>query len=220
MKSTVDQLESVLQKQTHSMIELDASEFGLHLKQGGWRLGLLVARDVEPGLGDPSLPGEVRTHPVKISASEFGRLAFGHDNGTNRVMRYYRAWERYAAKGKVPHAAELSPGDDPELDWERLPHWTLSDIASYGASGPLTASVYLGQYGEKLLRSHKRLIYFLEKDLPKAKIGKSARELAGRYADSLEEQARILRQLEAGESLPEKDELDEALDPSKFFATA
>ena len=30
-------------------IELDAHEFGLHLKQGGWRLGLLVARDVNRG---------------------------------------------------------------------------------------------------------------------------------------------------------------------------
>jgi len=52
-----------------------------------------------------------------------------------------------------------------------------------------------------LLRSHKRLIHFIEKDLPRAKIGKNARELAGHYADSLEEQARILRQIEAGESL-------------------
>lgn len=208
-----------VEEATGAMIELDAQEFGLHIKQGGWRLGLLVARDVEPGLkGNQYMPAA--NAAGKVSATEFGRLAFGHENGEGRVMRYYRAWERSAAKGKVPHASELSPGDEPDLNWDLLPPWTLSDIASISATGPLTSAIYLGQYGQKLLRSHKRLISFLEKDLAKAKIGKNTRELAGHYADSLEEQARILRTIEAGESLPPNEELKDALEPSKFFTTA
>jgi hypothetical protein len=209
---------------TSPMIELDAQEFGLHLKQGGWRLGLLVARDVEPGEGH-GIKRTDRSDSGKVSAQWFAERA-SKAAGTDeriwhpKVMRYYRAWERYAAKGKVPHASELSPGDEPELDWDHLPHWTLSDIASHAASGPLTAVVYLGQYGDRQLRAHKRLIHFVEKDLAKARIGKNARQLAGRYAGSLEEQARVLRALEAGEPLPEIDELKDALEPSKFFVTA
>lgn len=203
------------QERIASTIELDAHEFGLHLKQGGWRLGLLVARNVEPGEGQGQPRGE-RREEAKISATEFSRLAFGHANGEKRVMRYYRAWGRYADKGKVPHADDLRPGDEPNINWDRLPHWTLSEAPDTGgATGPLNTTIKLGQYGDRLLRSHQRLVTFLRKDL-KETPGKQTRELAGRYADALETQAVVLRRVEAGERPTDID----ALEPRNFFPTA
>ena len=114
-------------------------------------------------------------------------------------MRYFRAWERYAAKGRVPHAADLAPGAEPDVDWDRLPHWTLSELPDTGgATGPVNMTVKLGQYGDRLLRSHKRLVTFVNKDMTKTP-DKNTRELAGRYADALETQAVVLRRIEAGE---------------------
>lgn len=34
---------------SESTVDSDAREFGQHFRQGGWRLGLLVARNVKPG---------------------------------------------------------------------------------------------------------------------------------------------------------------------------
>lgn len=214
-------MEASVSEGTSPMIELDAQEFGLHLKQGGWRLGLLVARDVEPGVGSgtrtdlgASIP---RLGEGKVSAETFAEMA---KSTSQRVMRYYRAWERYADRGRVPHAADLSPGDEPDLNWDLLPHWTLSDIQSHGATGPLNLRIKLGQYGERLLRSHKRLIHFIDKDLVNAKGStKDARKLAERYADCLETEAQVLRAFAAGE-LPEREEVKNMLEPSKFFTTA
>jgi hypothetical protein len=42
--------------------ELDAREFGIHVRQGGWRLGLLVARNVEPRKGQNERGSRRRTH--------------------------------------------------------------------------------------------------------------------------------------------------------------
>lgn len=202
------------------MIELDAHEFGLHLKEGGWRLGLLVARSVEPGEGmsERGSRRRVRDGEGKISASRFAEQA-GTTN--DRVMRYYRAWERFAAKGKVPHADTLIPGLEPDLDWQHLPRWQLSEVpADPGATGPLNLTVKLGQFGQRLVKSHKRFITFVQKDLPKGNApGKSTKELAGKYAACLETEARLLRAIEAGENLPDADELSEELNPSKFFQT-
>lgn len=97
-------------------ITQDAREFGLHMKQGGWRLGLLVARNVVVA------PGRVapETLAPKVNATEFARRA-GTSN--DRVIRHYAAWERAANAGLVPHAADLAPGGEVDLDVERLPAW-------------------------------------------------------------------------------------------------
>jgi hypothetical protein len=210
---------------SNPMIEMDAHEFGLHLRQGGWRLGLLVARSVEPGVGDRSVSSGERRASIegKVSASHFGRLAFGHENGEKRVLRYYRAWERAAARDKVPHAVELAPGDDPEITWEKLPPWRkYFNPAAWddgGATGPLNLTIKFGKYGDKLLRSHKSLVHFIERELPKQKLGKNVRALAGNYAAAHEAEARILRRVEAGEA-PTSDEVKAELAPTKFFKTA
>src|SRR5262245_7607975 len=75
-------------------IELDAREFGIHVKQGGWRLGLLVARNVEPGAGAGERtdlePRNDRSEVGKVSASRFAEQS---QTSVPRVMRYLHGWE-------------------------------------------------------------------------------------------------------------------------------
>jgi hypothetical protein len=106
----------------NDQIKADAKEYGRHVKQGGWRLGLLVARCVEKGRGTGGHPdrGDRYGQDGKVSASAFARLA-GTDN--TRVLRYLDAWTRAADTGVVPDADRLHPGVDPRLDWEALPEW-------------------------------------------------------------------------------------------------
>lgn len=107
--------------------QADAQEFGQHVRQGGWRLGLLVARNVEQGNGhggdrksdhrndrtvDPS---------AKVSGNEFARLS-----GVSRpkVLRYLSAWNLAAEQGIVPPASDLTPGTNIDLDVDTLPAWS------------------------------------------------------------------------------------------------
>ena len=107
-------------------IEADAREFGLHDRQGPWRLGLLVARSVAPSKGQGSRT-DTFSHE-KVSASEFAHLA---GTSTKRVRNYFRAWEKAAKEGHVPHAAELSPGQEMNtLLWDRLPEWSDFYVAN------------------------------------------------------------------------------------------
>jgi hypothetical protein len=206
-----------------SSVEVDAYEFGVHISQGGWRLGLLVARSVERGVGDPSLPDAGRSPRVegKVSMNEFARMALGNENAKNRVRRYYNAWERAAAKGKVPHADDLEVGAEPDINWEHLPPWRsfFADPSKLtgGATGPLNLTVHLGYYGDRLLKANKRFLHFVEKELPGKKPGKQSREMAGRYADSLEAQAKVLRRIEAGDTI-DTAESKQSLDPAQFFS--
>lgn len=113
-----------------NQITQDAQEFGVHLRSGGWRLGLLVARSVMPGAGQ-SHRGSRRNGRTdeKVSGEKFAELA-----GTSRprALRYYDAWEKAAAAGHVPHAADLNPGVEVDLpDDEQVP-W--SDFYSAGRS--------------------------------------------------------------------------------------
>lgn len=104
-----------------SRVALDADEFGAHVKAGGWRLGLLVARNVTPA--KPGKPDALVTRVTnrKVSAQEFGRRS-----GTSapRVLRYLTAWDNAADAGIVPASADLSPGQDIALDVDTLPDWT------------------------------------------------------------------------------------------------
>lgn len=94
----------------------DAREFGLHMRQGGWRLGLLVARNVVVA------PGRVAPETLlpKVNATAFAKIA-GTSN--DRVLRHLAAWERAANAGLVPHSRDLTPGTQVDLDVERLPAW-------------------------------------------------------------------------------------------------
>ncbi len=105
-------------------IEADATEFGLHDRQGAWRMGLLVARSVQVDRGRgrdwPNDSHESIGH--KVSAREFAMLS---GTSSKRVMKYYRAWQSAAKDGYVPNASELEPGKElTTLLWDRLPDWT------------------------------------------------------------------------------------------------
>lgn len=94
----------------------DAREFGEHVKHGGWRLGLLVARSVERGAGSGNRPPG-----VKISVIEFARRS---GVGEHRVAKHLDAWEKAADAGHVPHAADLEPGQEVTLPDQDTVGWS------------------------------------------------------------------------------------------------
>ncbi|GGV12301.1 hypothetical protein GCM10010245_22640 [Streptomyces spectabilis] len=87
------------------LVARDAHEFGVYARTGGWAFGLKVARSVRPG-------GQTAAETPKASAKEFGELA---GCSAERVMRFYKAWDKAADDGLVPHFEELAPGQEIEL---------------------------------------------------------------------------------------------------------
>ncbi|WP_053659910.1 hypothetical protein [Streptomyces sp. MMG1121] len=87
------------------LVARDAREFGVYARTGGWAFALMVARSVRPG-------GQAAGETAKVSAKEFAQLA---DCSPERVMRYYKAWDRAADDALVPHFETLQPGQDVEL---------------------------------------------------------------------------------------------------------
>ncbi|MEV0227812.1 hypothetical protein [Streptomyces sp. NPDC050704] len=83
----------------------DAREFGEYARTGGWAFALKVARSVRPG-------GQPAEETPKVSAKEFAELA---GCSAERVMRYYKAWDKAADDGLVPFFEGLAPGEDIEL---------------------------------------------------------------------------------------------------------
>lgn len=87
------------------LVARDAREFGVYARTGGWAFALMVARSVRPG-------GQAVGETPKVSAKEFAELA---GCSPERVMRHYKAWDRAADDGLVPHLETLEPGQDVEL---------------------------------------------------------------------------------------------------------
>ncbi|MFF3912334.1 hypothetical protein ACFYZB_02455 [Streptomyces sp. NPDC001852] len=87
------------------LVARDAREFGGYARTGSWTFALMVARSVRPG-------GQAAGETPKVSAKEFAQLA---DCSPERVMRYYKAWDRAADDGLVPHFEALQPGQETEL---------------------------------------------------------------------------------------------------------
>ncbi|MEU2731290.1 hypothetical protein [Streptomyces griseoviridis] len=87
------------------LVARDAREFGVYARTGGWAFALMVARSVRPG-------GQGPDETPKVSAKEFAELA---QCSPDRVMRYYKAWDRAADDGVVPHFEALAPGQETEL---------------------------------------------------------------------------------------------------------
>ncbi|WP_328508055.1 hypothetical protein [Streptomyces sp. NBC_00391] len=83
----------------------DAREFGVYARTGGWAFALKVARSVRPG-------GETAGETPKVSAKRFAELA---GCSPERVMRYYKAWDKAADDGMVPHFEALTPGEEIDL---------------------------------------------------------------------------------------------------------
>ncbi|AVD99684.1 hypothetical protein HWB51_gp066 [Mycobacterium phage Cuke] len=112
-KPAVELVEEPETKESTNWIE-DANEFGRHFKQGGWRLGLLVARNCLPSVGGRPTNESQNRPPVdsfteKTSIREFAEIA-GVSKST--VAYYFKAWELAADAGLVLHSSDLNPGDD------------------------------------------------------------------------------------------------------------
>ncbi|WP_203644861.1 hypothetical protein [Streptomyces sp. SID14478] len=86
-------------------ITRDAHEFGVYARTGGWTFALKVARSVRPG-------GQSAEESPKVSARRFAGLA---GCSAERVMRFYKAWDKAADDGLVPQFEALAPGADVEL---------------------------------------------------------------------------------------------------------
>ncbi|WP_406364743.1 hypothetical protein [Streptomyces sp. NBC_00645] len=97
--------ESAARTDAPNPVERDAHDFGAYARTGGWAFALKVARSVRPG-------GQSADDTPKVSAKEFAELA---GCSPERVMRYYKAWDRAADDGLVPHFETLIPGEDVEL---------------------------------------------------------------------------------------------------------
>ncbi|MBV1938557.1 hypothetical protein KUF83_18585 [Streptomyces sp. BV286] len=93
------------QGDVHPDIAQDAGDFGAYVRAGGWAFALKVARSVRPG-------GELAGETPKVSAKGFAALA---GCSPERVMRYYKAWDKAADDGLVPYFEALTPGQDVEL---------------------------------------------------------------------------------------------------------
>lgn len=91
-------------------IDDDAARFGGHF-EGGWQLGLLVARNVykRAGAGRPPKSEQVR---IKVSPKQFADKAGVSDR---TVQLYYDTWQLAAEEGHCTPAEKLSPGDDDPL---------------------------------------------------------------------------------------------------------
>lgn len=98
----------------------DAAEFGIHVRQGGWRLGLLVARNVTR-----SKPGSTkivaRATIKKVSATQFAKSS---GTSADRVLRYLDAWKAAADQGHVPMPDTLTPGEEVDINMLTLPEWS------------------------------------------------------------------------------------------------
>ncbi|MGQ4363163.1 hypothetical protein [Streptomyces sp. SAS_272] len=112
------------------LVARDAREFGVYARTGGWAFGLLVARSVRPG-------GQSAQETPKVSAKEFARLA---GCSPERVLRFYKAWDRAADDGLVPHFEELAPGQEVELpDAEVWPAYYVSRSSATSERGAAIA---------------------------------------------------------------------------------
>lgn len=135
----------------------DAREFGLHVKQGGWRLGLLVARSAEKQEGgrNDRYALNAPDAETKVSLTKFADLS-----GTSvpRVSRYLDAWNRAAADGVdgIKPSDELNPGEEVDLDVESLPDWNqyyTSVTGGYNGS-PERLSKISPEMAEQIVRAN------------------------------------------------------------------
>lgn len=116
----------------HDAVTRDAREFGAYVRTGGWAFALKVARSVRPG-------GQAAGETPKVSAREFAELA---GCSPERVMRYYKAWDRAADDGLVPHFEALTVGTETDLpdadDWPA--YYSSRSSASSDRGAAITAS--------------------------------------------------------------------------------
>lgn len=104
-------------KNINPHVELDAREFGEHIRNGGWRLGLLVARSVQTGVGQGRPSKTSQESCSKMSARAFSKLA-KMSSGGNTAKKFLDAWNMAAADGHVPPSDDMTPGQEFDFDSE------------------------------------------------------------------------------------------------------
>ena len=104
----------------NAQTEADALEYGEHIRSGGWRLGLLVARNVEKGSGQGARSQPRTAGDAKCSIRSFAAKA---KVGQARVRGHLDAWNKAAEAGIVPVSDDLTVGQDLPLDIDVLPDW-------------------------------------------------------------------------------------------------
>lgn len=119
--------------------EQNALEFAELDKGEGWPFAILVACSVQPGKVGGRRSNLDRD--LKVDATTFAARA---ETSNDRILRYYRAWQKAALNGYVPNADTLKPSD---VDNVKLPTlaWSKSDAApgepfAYSASAEAAAT--------------------------------------------------------------------------------
>ncbi|MBV6696969.1 hypothetical protein KV557_07505 [Kitasatospora aureofaciens] len=117
-------------EETDEGLDADIEEFARHSRSGGWALALLVARRVEPHVGN-GVTFEQRAKRFdrnafrQISAREFASRS---KTATKRVMALHEAWIRAAEAGKVPTLERVAAGEHVDLPDE-------DEVPFYGKDG-------------------------------------------------------------------------------------
>ena len=106
-------------------IARDAREYGEHLRSGGARMGLLVARSVRSASRGRPIKGATAPF-TKVTATRFAAMS-GCDK--NLIVRHLRAWDEYVQANRddprglpgLLFSYELVPGQEIEIDASSLP---------------------------------------------------------------------------------------------------
>lgn len=179
----------------NDLTQRDADEYGAHVKAGGWRLGLLVARNVEKGQGQTSglkQGGSPRkaadSHTEKVSLADFATQSGVH---RKRVATHYDAWEKAAAAGIVPPGGTLSPGQDVKLpDAEKWDEFYVPVSGGYNGGADRTPTVSNVKAGlDKLTPSERGevLADLVHDDQAYAEAPDHAKQkMAGKFAEMID----------------------------------
>jgi hypothetical protein len=111
----------------------NAVEFAALDRGEGWQFAVLVACSVQK-FGHGGDRRSSRDHDLKVGAREFAERA---STSTDRVLRYYNAWQDAAAKGWVQDAEQLRPEHAhdlplPDKPWRSKEGGVYSDRSKSG----------------------------------------------------------------------------------------
>jgi hypothetical protein len=115
----------VVTAQPDGPVTCDAHEYGAHVRSGGARLGLLVARSVQSASRGRPVKGATALF-TKVTATQFAAMS-GCDK--NLILRHLHAWDLYVDANRddprglpgLLFSHELVPGQEIDIDADALP---------------------------------------------------------------------------------------------------
>lgn len=173
-------------------LEVGAGTFEQYAKSR-WSIAIRTAYQQIDAADIQDACAQLRT-PVPIANEAVGRelAPILHQQGPAKVAE---AWSKVSAayEGKrAPTAVEVhrilvAEGYRPPV--------------GHASSGPVNLRILLGQVGDKIVATEKRLEWFIGRDVPKRpSAGKSTRDLAVSYAERCERMAQLLRDFAEGDA--------------------